>query len=171
MQFTDLRAEIFEGFVPCLRLARLMWGRFLEMASHLFQLWGQAFGGFVQAGGTQVVDGNLEVTGATFDLGRVGAVKSRLARDAGLTCRAGFALAATALRLHPAEFGPERLDSPHQFLGFVMSTRFLEFSGFAFEFGRLGTENRGAGRLRDRCRHGGGEQGRPKQEQAGAERK
>lgn len=147
-----------------------MEARFLEMASHPFQLRRQAFSRFVQAGGMEIVDGHLEVMGATFDLSRVGALESRLARGAGRTFRAGFALAAVALRLHSAELGSERLSFSHEFACFIVMSRLLELSGFAFEFSRLGTDNRGLDRLCDRCRHTGGEQGRPKQDQASAER-
>jgi len=171
MQFTDLRAEPFEDFVGRLRLTRLMRARFLELASHPFQLRRQAFSRFVQTGGTQVVDGNLEMMGATFDLRGVGAIDSRLARSAGLTWCAGFALVAAAFRLHPSEFVSKSLSFPHEFTGFIVSSRLLEFGGLAFEFRGLGTEGSGSDWLCDRGRQTGGEQGRPEQEQASVKRK
>jgi hypothetical protein len=148
----------------------LGWACFLELTSHSFQLLGQALGGFVQAGGMQIVDGHLEVMGAAFDLRGVGAIEPRLARGTGRPRSAGFALAATAFRLHPSEFVSKHLSFPHEFTRFIVASGLLEFGGLAFEFGRLKAEHGGSDWLCDRCRHAGGEQGRSQQEQTSVKR-
>ncbi len=116
------------------------------------------FGGFMQTGGVQIVDGDLEVMGAAFDLAWVGALIGFLARASRL------AALVIVFRTAAVELGSQFFDLPHQHAGFVVLTCLLEFGGFAFKFGSLGAQGGGADRL---CGCGGdarGDQHRAEQE-------